>query len=877
MRALIALCLSMVAAAALAQQPRIDSVSPSEGPIAGGTVVTVRGANLSGTTVKLDRDATEPISKSDSEIHIQMPRHDNGYVVITARNASGAAYGEYLYVPPRLDEIPPGYITTVAGVGRYAHSFGRATEAMLYPNGFAFDASGDTYIADANANRVYRVNPGGTFETFAGSGSNSGLPALTGDGRLAIEAEISFPHNLAFDPNGNAYIPDGHNRIRKVDRNGIISTSAGTGVQGFSGDGGPAVQARINSPSFVAADAEDVFFIDSGALRVRRIHLADGTISTFAGNGTDGFSGDGGPATAASFSVIGVDDGGLAIDGAGNVYLLDTRNGRIRRIDRTSGVINTVLIVRDSVGEAVNNVSAFAVDHDGNIYYTYGGFIAKANPTGASLAEYGSRDLNRRGFSEDGTLASEALYPLISGLGIDPSGSIVFADSTAGRARRINIATGRIETIAGMGPRIFAENGPAVAAVLATNDGADLDFSAAGDLLIADTWNYRIRRLDSRGNLTTIAGNGTVDGPFADGDTLRTGLVPLAIHADGTGIDVVPFDRVARIDSQGIIHLVTSANVTCAFSGDGGPAQLARVCQPWDTARDRQGNLFIADTNNNRIRRIDSLTGIITTIAGNGGPVNGFERYGQGTFCGDGGPALDACLNTPYGLAVGSDGSLYVSEVYSGRIRRIDPAGMITTHTTNFPATKIRIDASGSLFGVDFGLVLRVDRLGTITTIAGGPDVGFGGDGGPALAARLDANNSQSTGVAIDREGNLFFVDPDNYRVRAVRYGAVLPPPNATINLTATGSTLRATVFSANGTPAPSVRVDFTTPSTGASCTLSNSFAITDANGVASVTCSPNCRGGTYSVIARPLTASSFANVSFTNVAGPCRRRSVRH
>ena len=867
----------MAACTALAQQPRIDSITPSQGPIAGGTVITVRGTNLSATTVKLDRDATEAISKNDSEILIRMPRHDSGYVVITARSASGTAYGEYLYVPPRLDEIQPGYITTVAGVGRYARSFGRATEAMVYPNGFAFDASGATYIADANANRVYRVSAAGTIETFAGSGSNTGLPTRTGDGGIAIEAEISFPHNLAFDTNGNAYVPDGHNRIRKVDRNGIISTSAGTGERGFSGDGGPAVQAQINNPSFVAADGDDIFFIDSGALRIRRIHLADGTISTFAGNGTNGFSGDGGPATDASFSLAGPDDGGLAIDGAGNVYLLDTRNGRIRRIDRKSGVINTVLIVRNSLGEPVNNPTAFAIDRDGNIYYTYGGFIAKATAGGASLSEYGSRDLNRRGFSADGTLATEALYPLISALGIDGSGNIVFADSTAGRARRINIASGRLETIAGMGPRIFAENGPAIAAVLGTNDGGDLDFSSAGDLLIADTWNYRIRRLDSRGNLTTIAGNGTVDGPFADGDTLRTGLVPLAIHADATGIDVVPFDRVARIDSEGVIHLVTSANVTCALSGDGGQAQLARVCQPWDTARDRQGNLLIADTNNNRIRRVNSLTGIITTIAGNGGPVNGFERYGQGAFCGDGGPALDACLNTPYGLAVDADGSVYISEIYSGRIRKIDPQGAITTYATNFPVTKIRMDPSGSIFGVSIDRVLRIDRFGTITTIAGVPGAGFGGDGGLALAARFDSSNSQSSGLAIDKDGNLFFIDPGNYRVRAVRYGAVLPPPNVSINLTATGSTLRATVFTANGTPAPSVRVDFTTPATGATCTPSNSFAITDANGVASVTCSANCLGGTYSVVAHPLTASSFANVSLTNVAGPCRRRSARH
>jgi len=290
-------------------------------------------------------------------------------------------------------------------------------------------------------------------------------------------------------------------------------------------------------------------------------------------------------------------------------------------------------------------------------------------------------------------------------------------------------------------------------------------------------------------------------------------------------------------------------------------------------ARDRDRNLFVADTNNNRIRRIDAVTGKITTVAGNGGAVNGFEAYGNGKECGDGGPAIDACFNTPYGLVFDGDGNLFVSDNWS-IIRKIDTNGIISTYAA-FPATKLRIDAAGSLFGAGGDQVGRFDRQGVLTVLAGGLGFGFSGDGGPARAAKLHGFG-QSQGVAIDRDGNLFFVDAGNQRVRAIRYGAVLAPAGAAIQAAASGTTIRATVFHPNGRPAPSVRVDFTAPSAGATCALSSQFAVTDANGVATVSCTPGCAGGTYSVTARPLTATSTASVSFTNVARPCHQRAVR-
>ncbi len=847
--------------------PRIDLVSPSQGPIAGGTIVTLTGANFTGAAVTLDRTPITPLAHSDSEIRLLMPKHDHGYAVISVRNGGASASGEYLYLAPRLADLPPGAITTIAGVGNYLRDFGRATEATVQPGNIAIDAAGNVYIAQPGPNTILRVTPDGAIERFAGNGEAFGT---AGDGIPALDASFSFPTAVAVDPHGRVLVPDHRGRLGRVDpETRIVTSLAGNGREGYSGDGGPAVDAQIGLPAFIAADLENVYFIDFPARRIRRIR--NGTISTYAGNGIAGFSGDGGPATSASYDIGDSDSGALALDSSGHLFLGDAFNKRIRRIDAATGIITTFVDARAQPVDVGTN-RAIAIDAAGNLYYSGGGTIVKVSPSGAFLTSW--RRTAQTPSLDDDVPFADAYIGHVVGLAIDRNGDVLYADDQIQRVRRLNQTTGRITTVAGIGPRQIGRDGPAAGAYLAPND---LAFDSTGALLIADACcgpgGGGIRRIGRDGKLVTIMGFGLALNNAHNVPALEASTIALSLDIDAAGnIDFVDGTVVYRLEN-GIVRVLNKPDATCAYDGDFGPAVQAHLCQPWDAVRDRDGHLFVADTNNNRIRRIDRATGIITTFAGNGQPPNGFERYGNGQSCGDGGPALTACLNTPYGLAFDANGSLFVSEGLN--IRRIDANGTISTFSSNAGVTKLVFDGGGNLYGGRHDALLRFRPAGESSVVAGTNAPGFSGDGGPATAARVSLS-PLSGGVAVDAEGNIFFCDGLT-RVRAIRYGAVLAPAGATVQAIADGSSLRATVLDAAGRPAPGVRVDFSAPASGASCVLAGSFAITGADGVATVTCARNCVAGAYKVIARPLTSSATAEIPLANSDDRCRRRSVRH
>ncbi len=611
-------------------------------------------------------------------------------------------------------------IDTVAG--RRVIDYGPAIAAQLhFPTGVAVDSAGNLYIADLQANRVRRVDASGIITTVAGTG----VGGYSGDNGPAVAAQLDFPTGVAVDSAGNLYIADLGNRcIRRVDARGMITTAAGTGVDGFSGDNGPAIQAQLSRTTGVALDnAGNLYIADFDNHRIRRVD-ARGMITTAAGTGVDGFSGDNGPAVSARLHG----PSGVALDNAGNLYFADSYNHRIRRVD-TSGTITTV------AGTGVG------------------------------------------GFSGDNGPAVSARLHGPSGVALDNAGNLYFADSYNHRIRRVG-TSGTITTVIGTGVRGFSgDNGPAVQAQLNFPDGMVLD--GAGNLYIADSDNHRIRRVDVSGTITTVVGTGVVDGGGDNGPAVEAQLDrPTGMAVDGVGSLYIAdtFNhRIRQVDAGGTITTIAGTGEPSFGGGDGGPAPRAPLNGPSSVAVDRAGNLYITDTNNHCIRRVDAATGIITTIAGTSG------RFGDDG--GDGGPAVKAKLNWPTGVAVDGAGNLYIADTGNHRIRRVDAAtGIITTvaglargygwhgvqavETTLYTPRGLAVDDAGNLYIADSGShrIRRVDAAtGIITTVAG-LGVGYGGDGGPAVKAKLN----RPTDVAVDGSGSLYIADTDNHRIRRV-------------------------------------------------------------------------------------------------------------
>ena len=336
-----------------------------------------------------------------------------------------------------LGRTSAGRITTVAGNGtpKFAGDGGPATAAEINdPYGVAVSASGAVYVADGGNDRIRKIS-GGTITTVAGQGTGG----YDGDGGPATKALLNYPEDVALDSAGNLYIADtGNNVIRKVDSKGVITTVAGTGTAGYSGDNGPATSAELNLPYGLAVDSSgNLYIADWGNNRIREV--SKGIIRTVAGTGTAGYSGNGGPATSAQIN----NPYGVAVDGS-TLYIADTGNHAIRKVSK--GVITTV--------------------------------------AGTGTA----------GFSGDGGPATSAQLNYPYHVAIDRAGSLYIADTYNNRIREVT--KGVITTIAGTGKAAFSgDGGPAAAAELNSPNGIALD--ATGNIYFADELNNRIRKIEN--------------------------------------------------------------------------------------------------------------------------------------------------------------------------------------------------------------------------------------------------------------------------------------------------------------------------------------------------------------------------------------------
>ena len=741
---------------------------------AGSLDQTVATASVTGSAVTI-----EPVGTGATEIEV------------TAENSEGSAV-QRIAVTVGAALPPLAYtIDTFAGIGFGEVGDGSpATEAILNePHSVAVDGDGNVYIADSSNHQIRKVDAAtGTISTIAGTGVRDG----GGDGGPATQAPLRWPGGIAVDGDGNIYIAEsGSSRIRKVDAaSGVINTIAGTGEWGYGGDGGPATQAELRNPRGVAVDGDgNVYIADGGNNRIRKVDAATGTISTIAGTGEEGYSGDGGPATQAQLH----DPLDVEVDREGNVYIADLGNHRIRKVEAATGTISTIAGTgnQDYGGDGgpatqaeLNGPHGVTLDDAGNLYIGdyWNNRVRKVDAATGTISTIAGT--GERGYSGDGGPATEAQLDEASGVAVDSYGNVYIADTGNHRIRKVEAIAGTISTLAGTGE--VGDGGPAISSQLVQSRSVAVD--GTGHVYIADIWSHSIRRVDAfTGTISTIAGTGNRGYSGDDGPANEAQLSePEAVAVDGSGnlyIADSANQRIRRVDATtGTISTIAGTG-EWDYGGDGGPATEAHLRHPRGLAVDGDGNVYIADTDNNRIRRVDAATGTISTIAGTG-------DWGHS---GDGGPATQAQLGQTVGVAVDGDGHVYIADTNHDHIRRVDAtSGTISTIAgtgesdyggDGGPATQsqlakphgVALDGDGHLYIADTwnNRIRRVDVFtGTISTIAGTGEWDYGGDGGPATSAQLRDHYS----VALDGSGNVYIADTNNRRIRVLQPISGLTP-----------------------------------------------------------------------------------------------------
>ncbi len=598
--------------------------------------------------------------------------------------------------------VSTGIITTVAGGGgggMYAGDGGPATSAVIHtPGVIALDSAGNLYFADTGNSRVRMVHAAtGIINTVAGNGT----AGCTGDGGPATIATLS-EGAIALDTSGNLYIT-GCNTVREVDAStGIITTVAGNGIAGYSGDGGAALDAKFNGTSGIVVDsAGNLYIADYHNYRVRKVDANSRIITTLAGTGVWGFSGDGGPATGARMTT----PIGLTLDSAGNLYV--AVNGRVRRISANTGIIGTVAgngvigYSGDGVGAGSTELGypmGTALDSAGNLYIA--GLTQRIRKVTASTGIISTVAGNGSdGVSGDGGPATNAQLYYPNGVSVDLAGNIYIADAMNSRIREVTASTGIITSVAGGGG--YSGDGVAATSSLLSSPN-DVKVDSSGNLYIADTGNNRIRKVTaSTGIITTIAGNGTA-GYSGDGGAATSAQLnsPYGVALDSAG-NLYIADKsnhcVRKLTtSTGIITTIAGSG-TAGYSGDGGLSTSAMLNTPMYIAVDWVGNLYISDSNNNRIRKITAATGIITTIGG----------AGVAGYAGDGGVATSAQLNASRGISVDASGTVYFSDYANNRVRAIGPVRATPTISWTAP------DA------ITYGTGLSATQLNATTSVPG--------------------------------------------------------------------------------------------------------------------------------------------------------------
>ncbi len=637
---------------------------------------------------------------------------------------------------------------------------------------------------------IAAVRLAGQASPFVISTYSGGLPASTPI--TGVSAAVGYVQSAATDAAGNvyfasfapAYFNAGQFGVFKLDPNGVLTRIAGNGGAGFSGDGGPALAAQFLLSDFngepgwpgIAVDSlGDIYIADSGNYRVRMVTPA-GIVRTVAGNGTASNSGDGGYALSAGLNY----PTALTVDRAGNLYVVCT--DRLRIIDMY-GVISTLLLTPGD--------TALTTDNSGNVYVSGGGNTQKI-PFSGAISTVAAVDGNA--------------------IAIDPAGDIYLSSS----AQIFKITpNGPVAISGGSKCGYSGDGGPAANAQVCPNG---LAFDNQGNLYIADSPAQRIRAISTEGTIQTIAGNGACcfsgdGGPAANA---QFNLAPWGggMTVDGVGnlyIADSSNQRVRKISPGGIVSSV-AGNGAQGSSGDGGQATLAALDYPWNVAVDSSGNLYIAEMGSQNIRKV-ATDGTISTVANNAARAIAVDKYGDLYFTDpngvhilspSGGTATltTTQFNLPFAALVDGLGNYYVAEAASQsyRVRKVSPDGTVTTvagagppgylgdggpavNALLFGPVGLAMDSADNLYIADsFNARIRmVSPGGVITTVAGNGGAGYSGDGGPAISAQVGS----LSGLAIDAAGNLYAADQFDNAIRLLQPGT---PPILTGALNAASS-----------------------------------------------------------------------------------------
>lgn len=588
-------------------------------------------------------------------------------------------------------------ITTYAG-GTFSGDGGPATAAFLGSiDGIASDPQGNLYLADSSDHRVRMVQPNGRITTVAGDG----MPGFSGDNSVALLARLKSPYGLATDTFGNLFIADfGNGRVRKLSRDGRITTVAG----GLAG------------PRNLVVDLiGNLYISDAPANRVYMLSAA-GKLNLIAGDGTP---------IALKFPA------GLAVDYLGTLFIADTGTQSIIRL--AAGKAGTLSNQPPLSGTPL----ALASDYYGRLLIATaeGGLLAR-NLDGALTP-----------------LLPSHTFKTLRALHQDLAGTVYFSEPS--RVWRV-ASLGSVAVLAGHGDS--ASPIPATATEARLSAPMSVAIEPTGNLYFADEQARRVWRVNASGSLQLIAGTGAApSSPMAAGDggpaTSAPLFDPVAIAVSPLGeIAIAEFaaHRVRIVLPNGIIFTAAGTG-SPGIAGDNGPAQFAQLNKPRGLAYDPAGNLYIADSGNGLVRKL-GRNGFLTTL-------------GTGA------------LDNPTSIAIDPNGLIFVAESGKNAIRRLSLANTwdpVTQGQFNFPSG-LAFDSNGHLYIADVynHTIRRINPAGLIETIAGTGTAAMGAEGAPALQAQLNS----PVALAVDAQGRVFVADLDNRRIRLLTPEAVAPPP----------------------------------------------------------------------------------------------------